>query len=552
MKKHNGMRKATAFALTLAMTAGLFVPGTQAEAGEEKETLTIGLAQNSNVEDYETNYLTQLIEQECNVNLEFVYLPSAVDDAKSKFAIMASSNTTLPDVVVVANNQFTDLEIADYGSKGIFIPLNEYLENKDLAVNFSQIPEEDQEKMISASTSPDGNIYCLTQNTPEDWNMTPFRFWINKAWLEKLNLETPTTTDEFYEVMKAFVEQDPNGNGTADEIGITGCTDGWGCNPAYYIMNSFVFYNGDQSNGGLALDEDGTEVTAPFASEGWKAGLEYMNKLCSEGILSPAMFTQDATQFTSVLSNETQITGSCAAGGFGYWSGAQENANFQEMELLAPLKGPEGIAYAAYNEYTPTPAYLITKDCKNPELAFKVGDFFYRNDVSLTVRYGEEGVDWTTDAEKCKEYKGLYEDLWDIPCSLVQLNTVWSSVQNKHWYNVGPRYTSLENYRGINSDQMAGSDAVDYTSLTRQQSAEYYMEAHPEKVLPVLKYTNDEAEKLAEIQENVLTYVKQSLAEFVTGNRPLSDWDNYLSDLENMGLQEWLDVAQTAYDRIEK
>lgn len=128
MKKHNGMRKATAFALTLAMTAGLFIPGTQAEAGEEKETLTIGLAQNSNVEDYETNYLTQLIEQECNVNLEFVYLPSAVDDAKSKFAIMASSNTTLPDVVVVANNQFTDLEIADYGSKGIFIPLNEYLE----------------------------------------------------------------------------------------------------------------------------------------------------------------------------------------------------------------------------------------------------------------------------------------------------------------------------------------------------------------------------------------------------------------------------------------
>ena len=46
--------------------------------------------------------------------------------------------------------------------------------------------------------------------------------------------------------------------------------------------------------------------------------------------------------------------------------------------------------------------------------------------------------------------------------------------------------------------------------------------------------------------------MKQSLAEFVTGNRPLSDWDNYLSDLENMGLQEWLDVAQTAYDRIEK
>ena len=77
------------------------------------------------------------------------------------------------------------------------------------------------------------------------------------------------------------------------------------------------------------------------------------------------------------------------------------------------------------------------------------------------------------------------------------------------------------------------------------------MDAHPEYVLPTLKYTNEEAENLAEIQANIQTYVSQSLAEFVTGNRPLSDWDSYLSELENMGLSEWLSVAQTAYERME-
>lgn len=521
----------------------------QSDSGEERQTLTVGVSQNSNVEDYESNYLTQLIEQECNVNLEFVYLPSAVDDAKSKFAIMASSNTKLPDVLAVSNSNFTDLEIADYGSKGVFIPLNDYLANPENAVYFSQIAQEEREKMLAAATSPDGNVYCLVQNTPEDWNMTPFRFWINRTWLDALNLDTPATTEEFYNVMKEFVTKDPNGNGVADEIGITGCTDGWGCNSVYYLMNSFVFYNGNQSNGGLALDESGSLVTAPFASDGWREGLEYMNMLCNEGILSPAMFTQDATQFTGVLSNTPQITGSCAAGGFGYWSGAQENENFQDMELLAPLTGPDGLAYAAYNEYTPTPAWLITKDCENPELAFKVGDFFYRNDVSLTVRYGEEDVDWTTDEAVCRGYKGLYEELWDIPCSLVQMNMVWSTVQNKHWYNVGPRYTSLDSYRGINSDQKVGEEGVDYTSLTRQQSAEYYMNAHPDKVLSTLKYTKEEAQSIAEIQENVLTYVKQSMAEFITGNRSLSEWDNYLKELDSMGLQDWLTVAQTAYER---
>ena len=35
----------------------------------------------------------------------------------------------------------------------------------------------------------------------------------------------PTTTDEFYQVLKAFKEQDPNGNGKADEIPMTTSLD---------------------------------------------------------------------------------------------------------------------------------------------------------------------------------------------------------------------------------------------------------------------------------------------------------------------------------------
>lgn len=524
---------------------------TQESTGEKTEEpvkLTIGLSQNSNVENYDTNYLTQLLEKELNVSLEFVFLPSAADDAKSKFAIMTSSNATLPDIVL--NPGFSDLEIADYGSKGVFIPLNSYIEDPEMTQWFNQVDQTDRETMIRMTTSPDGNIYALANFSPEDWNLTPFRYWINKVWLDKLGLETPKTTDDFYNVLKAFATEDPNGNGVADEIAITGCKNGWGCNPVYYLMNSFTFYNGNQSSGGLALADDGKTVAAPFTTDGWKAGIEYMTKLCSEGLLSPAVFTQDQTQFQAVLSNEVQITGSCAAGGYGLWPGAQESVNFQEMEMLPPVEGPEGVAYAVYADYTPASAFLITKDCKNPEVAIKLGDLFYRQDVSYTVRYGEEDVDWTTDPEICKNFKGLFEESEGIPCSFTQLNVIWSTVQNKMWYGQGPRYTSLMQYRGIDGQYPEDPNKINYMVLSRQKSAEYYYNAHPETVLPTLLYQKEESEELAQIQESITTYVDQCLAEFITGNRPISDWDNYIKELDTMGLQTWLDTAQIAYDRM--
>ena len=53
------------------------------------------------------------------------------------------------------------------------------------------------------------------------------KLWINTQWLDNLGLEMPTTTEEFYQVMKAFKEQDANGNGDLnDEIPLSTVTSG--------------------------------------------------------------------------------------------------------------------------------------------------------------------------------------------------------------------------------------------------------------------------------------------------------------------------------------
>ena len=94
-------------------------------AGDSNEpvTLTIGIKIDPLVEDYETNYFTQMMEEENNVNLEFFTFPSDKDGFKSKLSLMISSNTTLPDVI--DTEDISESEVAEYGSKGIFVPINE-------------------------------------------------------------------------------------------------------------------------------------------------------------------------------------------------------------------------------------------------------------------------------------------------------------------------------------------------------------------------------------------------------------------------------------------
>ncbi len=513
-------------------------------SGVEREKIVVALAQNTNVSSYEENHLTNLLEEELNVDLEFYYLPADNSDARTKFATMVNGGGELPDVVVGLG--YAALEVADYGSKGIFLSLNDYLEDENLATNFLQLPEEERQYLLENIRSADGNIYALPKYNVEDWNTTPYRFWINKVWLDKLGEAMPATTEECQRGRARFLNEDPNGKGWKDEIPITGCTGGWGTNSFYFIMNAFEYCSGED----LTLSEDGSTVIAPFTTDAYRDGLEYMYELCQQGLLAPTAFTQDTSQLTALLSNDPQLVGCVAAGGYGYWSDSEKNPNFQEMELLPPLTGPEGKAYAAFSPANPTWEFMILKDCKNPELAFRLGDLFYREDIAITNRYGEENVDWSRDPEVTKNYKGVYEEVSGIPCSYAILNDIWSKPQNKHWYDVGPSYRGLEFSRGIDERKPEDENAVNYYALTRAMSAEYYADAHPEHILGRLRYTQEEGEEIAEIMANVQTFVKESNAAFVTGNKPLSEWDNYLDELKNMGLNRWIEIAQTAYERM--
>ena len=79
--------------------------------------------------------------------------------------------------------------------------------------------------------------------------------YIRKDWLDKLNLDDPKSHQDVLDIMQAFVEQDPDGNGVDDTYALGLSGDIWntlygakGFAAAYGAFPSIWYANGD---GGL-------------------------------------------------------------------------------------------------------------------------------------------------------------------------------------------------------------------------------------------------------------------------------------------------------------
>ena len=72
----------------------------------------------------------------------------------------------------------------------------------------------------------------------------------------------------------------------------------------------------------------------------------------------------------------------------------------------------------------------------------------------------------------------------------------------------------------------------------------------PQKnVVPPLYYSEEDASEIAMLQNNVNTYVEESIAKFIVGQLDIdADWENYLNELNNMNVARYLEIVQNTYD----
>ncbi|MFY9297150.1 MAG: ABC transporter substrate-binding protein [Caldicoprobacterales bacterium] len=497
---------------------------------KDKANLKVLIGGNPAVEDFNTNDFTLWYEEKTNVHAEFEVLPTKDGDEKLNL-ILASGD--YPDIIMSAG--LSASQIMSYGAQGAFIPLNDMIEEHGFEIK-KVFEDESMAYVKDLITFPDGNIYTIPDiNQCYHCSMAQ-KLWIYKPWLDKLGYDVPKTLDEYKEILIAFKTQDPNGNGQADEIPLAAATDGWLSRLHPFFICSFIYADHDRN----MFIKDGV-IDISVNKPEYKEGLAYLRDLYAEGLISSEAFTQDGDQYRQMGENpDTVILGSGVGGHTGVFTQFYgESGRWLDYVIVPPLQGPEGTSPTCYyNPYMTGFDSVITDKCENPELAFKWLDGFYELETMMRSLFGRPDQEWRWAEEGEIGLNGEQ--------ALYKLLVPWSeTVQNYCWVQSGPQ-ARTDTFR---LGEMANPDEP--LEIILYEATKQYEPFRPDytEVLPPLVFTEEQSNELADLEKTIQDYVEQMVARFITGDADLeNDWDNYVSTLEDMGIDRYVEIIQEAYD----
>lgn len=464
--------------------------------------------------DFNEMTMIKELEEKTGIDVQFECIPTNTWSEK-KNLILASGQ--LPDIFF--GGGLSDSDITKYGKQGMFIPLDDLIEK--YAPNLKKLLDKYPE-VKKAITSPDGHIYSLPYIDSFMPETIPDNLFINKTWLDKLGLEVPTTTDEYYNVLKAFKEKDPNGNGIQDEIPLT-----YRANETFTGEYSMFGAFGVLDNKDHLMVKDGEVVFSPV-QDNYKEAIKWFNKLYKEGLIDQEVFTQDGSQYTAKGKNEDMIVGSFIIYADENFVGAERAT--EDYVVLEPLKGPNGDQL--WNRYENTikiDQLSITNANKYPEATMRLIDEFYEEDFSLTVHWGEIG--------KNLEKNGDTYSIMTPPEGV--------SVDQYRFQNCPGPYAP-----GIMSEEMYSKLQFASDKIRKIERYDIYDKYATKDTLPVIRFTEEQSNAIGTVFIDIDNYVKEMKAKWITGQSNIDeDWDAYKEQLQKMGLDKYLGAYKEGYNK---
>ena len=513
----------------------------------EGVTLTVAVADNARVEDFNTNKMTLMIEEALGVDLQFETYAS--QDYQTKLNAMVYSGEKLPDIIFNASDE----NISAWAKEGAVVELSEWFENKDYAANLYETQESAGVDIMSYMKNADGEMYgfpyYMQSTASEIWA----KMWVYEPWLEKLGKELPTTTEEYFELCKLACATDLNGNGKADEIALTGTKlgdahDAW----FEYLMTPFVYAFDER----YLVVEDG-ELSFAYMSEEWKEGLKYIKRFFDEGLIPLETLTQSQEQYEALwYADETVLMS------FIYWH-MQKGATEYVLEWthVPCLEGPEGVYQAMYKPSVPDTGKTtcITTDCENPLAAFLVCDFMCSEVMSISNRYGEQGVNWDylSDLDvNLDDYTYQYDHYQEK--YLIKYDDAGffggSEPQNVSYLQSGPYVLSgraiFANVVPKEPKTEAEQAAIDLAKMKGAAYADCLANAR-EEVIDYMPMTADEIQESTDTVTLISNYLYEITGQFLTGAKDIdAEWDNFQKQMKEFGVDQLLETYQVAYDRV--
>lgn len=324
-------------------------------------------------ESYYENRWTDLAKK-FNINIQYKWW-SADGDYNQKIRLDMASND-LPDIFTVTSQS----DLAELARNGMIMDLtdmiDEYAWSRD-----KEIWGTDGGKLLELATI-DGRIYGLPASLPDTDEFS--YLWLRKDWLEKLNLEVPTTMDELVSVLQAFKDADMGGNQNTIALGIDSAL--W--------YSSRGLFTGFRAYPKYWIEKDGGLVWGGICEEN-KQALSLLADLYQRGLISHEFITNTYDEMQEGL-----INGTCGATYAGHWLG-HVCGDCHELDpesdwTCVRLPTADGNDVASPLISNGAGWFVVSSKCKNPEAAFKIRfqTTYALNDVEATWWYLEDNVAW--------------------------------------------------------------------------------------------------------------------------------------------------------------
>ncbi len=468
--------------------------------------------------DYNDVAVWKNYEEMTNVNIDWGLVPTEGFEEKSNLGLAGGD---YPEAFYTA--KFSDVDIMKYGEQGVFLELNDLIENymPNVKALFEKYPEIEQ-----ALTNADGKIYSLpTAYSPDFTSMTSnIKPWVRKDWLEKLDMDMPETTDEFYKYLKAVKETDLNGNGKNDEIPFGG-TDFGGL--IGWLKGAYGVGNKGRKQGYIDVDPETDDLRFYKTDDRYKEMLEYINKLYNEGLIDQSIFTLET--------NEYHEKGSQGLYGSTVTTSPETRFGTDNFVGMPQLEGPHGDKDWVYitAPVVHKAAFVMTDKNEHPAATARWVDYFYGEEGAAELFMGEEGESYEMTDDGTYEYT---EKITDDPDGLTLEQALRPYIT---WLGGGyPGIVQTEYFKGAENSE----ESIKATEVLEPDTVE--------EVWPSFPFTVEENQQLAPLKADIEKYIEEMQDKFIAGEEPFSEWDKYKETLDKMGLEEYMEINHQGYERF--
>lgn len=419
--------------------------------------------------------------------------------AQSFNLMLASGN--IPDLVFVQD----EMQFIKYAMDGAFVPLNEHFDDMP---NFKAFLDENP-TVKKNITAYDGNIYYL----PFVPGGKPAAGWfVRTDWMEKLGLKEPKNAQEVYDVLNAFKTQDPNGNGKADEVPYFSGTKLeelfplWNARKDWYVKDGIIGYG--------PLDEE------------YKTAIHNLVSWYNEGLFDQEIVTRTNNARDSMLMNNI-------GGMTNDWFASTSRYNDTLKDeipgfSLLPFAPPENIvlhARPANYQY----GWGIYSGTKYLDIAVKYIDFWFSEEGSNLVNFGEEGIHW----EMVDGKPQFTTEFLSLDSPKVELNNYGA--------HMGFGYKQDFEYE----KQWMNQIAID--GMAMYNDGNWYAEEIPPMYMQM---SAAEIEEYNLLKTQIDTHTDEMFQKWILGSADFdSTYNEYVKELENLGISRLIELQQAAYDR---